>query len=273
MRDKNVSRKFHGVCKLTGSIGPFINSHIIPEALTRPSVSGKPLIQHGRGSASVRRWTSWYDTQLVTAEGEKFLSEIDHWAIAELRRHRLVWSGWKGESSVGPHYKTIFNHIGAREVGGIDTMRLRLFFHSLLWRAAASEMKEFAEIFVPAADLETLRQTILGKVVPPLDFYPIQLTQLSTRGVIHNQTPVTDIKFVPNPLLPHGQPIAIPIFRFYLDGLIAHIHRATPSGYSSLALGNLVLGADSSILMPTVTYENSVQRQEVASVLGGAEAL
>jgi hypothetical protein len=83
-----------GICKLTGVEGSFVKSHLLPNALTRQSIPGGPFIQGGDGEAPERRWTSWYDTALVTEEGEAVLSELDNWAIAQLRSHRLVWSGW-----------------------------------------------------------------------------------------------------------------------------------------------------------------------------------
>ena len=47
----------------------------------------------------VWRSNSWYDYNLVTAKGEKILSEIDDLAISELRKHKLIWSGF------GPKWK------------------------------------------------------------------------------------------------------------------------------------------------------------------------
>jgi hypothetical protein len=157
--------------------------------------------------------------------------------------------------------------LGVRMVSGLDTKRLRLFFHSLLWRAAASERFEFEEIAVPDEDLETLRQAILAAVEPPLSFYPVQLTQLSTKGVMHNRTPIQDVKYVPNLLVPSAPPYQLPTFRFYFDGLIAHIHRALPLAYSVAALGNLVLGCANDLALSTVTFEDSLQGRDMQDAL------
>ena len=218
----------YGICKLTGQCGAFVDSHIIPEALTRPSIRGNPLTQHGEGQRPSRRWTSWYDSQLVTAEGERFLSDLDTWAISVLRRHKLVWSGWGNRTGLDGQHTVVNETLGIRSIDGIDTKKLRLFFHSLLWRAAASAREEFKDISVSAEELEVLRTAILGTAAPPLDFYPVQLAQLSTRGVAHNQTPIPDRKYLPNPYVPGGSPIELPTYRFYMDGLIAHMYCATP---------------------------------------------
>ena len=259
-----------GVCALTKRTGPFVASHIIPQALTRPSARGAPLIQYG-GGPPTRHWSSWYDTELVTADGERYLSDLDNWAITELRRHKLVWSGWHGGTSLGKEHTPFYSSLGIRAVSGLNTGKLRLFFHSLLWRSAASMRPEFRDITVSPEDLELLRLAILGETDPPINFYPIQLTQLSTKGLVHNQTPIPDVKYFPHPLVPGGQPIPLPTFRFYFDGLIAHVHRATPRGYDVESLGNLVLGAKASIVLSTVTFEDSVQSLDIAKMLRDAE--
>lgn len=267
--EKRKRSPHQGICKLTGATGPFVASHIIPEALTRPSVRGSPLIQYGDGKPPIRRWTSWYDSELVTAEGERYLSDLDSWAISTLRKHRLVWSGWGNGKTVAADHTTFFHSLGVRALENLDTKRLRLFFHSLLWRAAASTREEFKEIEVSLDDLELLRLEILGQADSPLSFFPVQLTQLSTKGVVHNHAPIPDVKYLPHPYVPNGAPIALPTYRFYMDGLIAHIHLATPIGYSVEALGDLLLGVSSSVLLSTVSFEDSAQSLHVAEGLDG----
>jgi|GEM_PF-3330646 len=85
---------------------------------------------------------------------------------------------------------------------------------------------------------------------------------------MHNQSPTPVMKFAPNPFVPGGTPIAIPTYRFYLDGLIAHVHRATPLGYSVEVLGNLILGAEDSIVLSTVTFETSIQALDLGEAMG-----
>jgi hypothetical protein len=268
---KRTQRKPHGYCKLTHRPGVFVDSHIIPEALTRPTVKGNPLFQYGDGPRPSRRWTSWYDPQLVTREGEDYLSALDTWAIAVLREHKLVWSGWGNETTLGSLHAPINSFLGVREVRTLDTKRLRLFFLSLLWRAAASSRYEFREISVSAADLERLRRAILGLEELDLDFYPIQLTQLSSKGIMHNQTPYPDIKYVPNLDDPAAPEFELPTFRFYMDGLIVHVHRALPPTYDVAQLGNLIVGVESSLVLSTVTFEDSLQAREMATVLQSYE--
>src|SRR5262249_24707383 len=153
----------------------------------------------GGGNRPARRWSSWYDDELVVEQGEEILAKLDDWAIVTLRKHRLVWSGWGSAKSLpvkhGPPSAMGF---GVRMVSGIDGHRLQQFFLSLLWRAAATNRPEFADVTLPAADFETLRQLLVDVTPAPLEFYPTTLLQLSTRTRAHNSSPIAMEKKMPN---------------------------------------------------------------------------
>lgn len=133
-----------GVCKLTGTVDQFVDSHIIPAALTRLGRAGEKRLEAGIGLGKKRRANSYYDGALVTRQGGDILARIDSAAIEELRGHHLVWSGWGPvmrlraddvvSNNEGPSHRLIpFEHPTA----------LQLFFLSLLRRAAASSRPEF----------------------------------------------------------------------------------------------------------------------------------
>lgn len=187
-RRKDSSIRNYGRCALTGKEGPYVEAHILPKALTRPERPGAPLIQRRSGQRPVRRWSSWYDSNLVTAEGEAILERYDNWAINVLRSQKLVWSGWQGAASLAADGFSLLPGTpwGIRRVSGFDTKLLRLFFLSLLWRAAASTLAEFQEVRLPPATMEALRRMIEQENAFPLHFLPISLTQISTFGVVHN---------------------------------------------------------------------------------------
>lgn len=252
-----------GICKLTRQSGRFVRSHLVPLALTRPDTAGAPLIQFNSGTRPVRRWSSWYDDHLVIRRGEDILADLDNWAIAELRKHSLVWSGWGSTSAVplGPSH--LPNGWGVRFLSGIDFTRLRLFFLSLLWRAAATERPEFSEVVLPEEDLEVLRLMLLQENASPLEFYPATLTQIATRGPAQNLVPLAETKTVPN--LPGLGEQHYPIFRFYLDGLVVHMHRQA-SGSIDAFLPSVV-GANEGLAVGTVNYEGSFQRANLMHVL------
>ena len=254
-----------GICKLALNHGVFVKSHLIPLALTMPMPKGLPLIQFKADARSVRRWSSWYDMSLVTNEGEKILTEFDTWAISELRKNKLVWSGWGSNRSLESlHIPIEDTALGIRKIEGINPKQLRLFFLSILWRAASTTLPEFAEVQLPQHDLERLRLMILSRETEPLSFYPAHLTQLSTIGNVHNHAPIASIMKL-SEFSEDAKIKSLPVFRFYFDGLIIHMHRhASDDGYTS-TLGNLTVGASETLTLMTITYEKSFQRYNLMS--------
>jgi len=249
-----------GICKLTLSHGLFVKSHLIPLALTMPMPKGFPLMQFKTGTRSIRRWSSWYDMSLVTKEGEKILTELDTWAISELRKNKLVWSGWGSSRSLGSfHIPFDDTGMGIRIIESIDPKKLRLFFLSILWRAASTTLPEFTEVQLSQQDMEKLRLMIISRETEPLAFYPAHLTQLSTIGHIHNHAPTASVI----ELSESGDDAKIkllPVFRFYFDGLIIHMHRhaLADDGYTS-TLGNWTVGASETLAIMTISFEKSFQ--------------
>src|ERR1043166_6998501 len=160
----------HGICKLTGDEGKLVKSHLLPKAVTRPDIRGEPFIEHGQhGRPPARRWDSWRDKHLVTRKGEDILASLDDWAIKELRKHKLIWSGWGPIASLGQLHTDLGHEgWGIRSVEISDPKRLRLFYLSLLWRAAATSRWEFSEVEIPKTDLDRLKQILINADPGPL---------------------------------------------------------------------------------------------------------
>lgn len=254
-----------GVCKLTGKRGAFVQAHLIPRAFSRLPSSPLPSLQLTIGERPIRRWTGWYDDELVVRQGEDILMKLDSWAVGQLRRHRMVWSGWGSARTLGDLHRPIADSgWGFRRVEGIDLRKLRLFFHSLLWRAAATTRPEFADVTLPDEDLEQLRLMLTSAARAPIDFYPVKITQLSTMGPIHNCAPIADTKRIP--AIDDLPAQDLPIFRFYFDGLVAHFHRHARDDGSTAELGHLVVGGDDKLTFGTQTYERSTQSLMVDTV-------
>jgi hypothetical protein len=156
------------------------------------------LIQAGRGDRPTRRWSSWYDSRLVTQAGEDILARYDHWAIAELRRNKLIWSSWGPMLRLATSdFKEIDAAMGFRSILGIDFKRLRMFFLSLLWRAAETDRVEFSAIRLDDCVLDRLRTMVATGNAEPIEFYPISLIQLSSRGFEHNFSASAEVKTYP----------------------------------------------------------------------------
>lgn len=262
-----------GVCKLTGQPGQFVASHIIPEALTETVWRGSPLTQMGPHGRPVRRWTSWYDPQLVTDAGETILSAIDDWAIKFLRQRKLIWTSW------GPavrllatdHMEHQFDMgaqapqtLGVRKLQDIDGPQLRLFFLSLLWRAAATNLWEFKNVSLPSEELEKLRLMVLEGQPAPYDFYPVSLIQFSTRTLPFNQATSRGKKR--EPVMNDAGEICdfreIDHFRFYLDGLVAHFHIGETAQHVA-KMEDFFVGPASDLTVTTLPAEQSVAIQEI----------
>jgi hypothetical protein len=258
-----------GVCGLTGARGHFVKSHVIPRALTRIEPANEPIVVvNGDQARPLRRWDSWYDKRLVTRAGEDILEEYDSWGVATLRRHHLIWSSWGSCVMVPPpHEPNPF--FGVRVFEDIDPGRLRLFFASLLWRAAATTLPEFSEITMPPDDLEALRQSLVRRAPLGDDFYPVALTQLSTRGQDHIRAPFrTEMQIFDD----DGNPLGTtPIFRFYFDGLTAQFR--IPGGQLAMQpLGTAGVGNDASFAVVTVAFATSRQKMDGERNIAAARA-
>lgn len=215
------SKKAYGRCRLTGLNGTFVSSHVIPKALTRASVPGRPFIQAGMGARPTRRFDSWFDTALVVRKGEDLLSQIDSRGVELLRRHKLVWSGWGEMKSIATDEPINEEAgFGFRLISGVDLSALRIFLISVLWRAAESSRPEFDEVDLPQEHREKLRQMIMDQDPQPLDWYNFMLTQIETRGPNHNQTPMA----LQMPMFNEEGDTEekLPTIRFYFDGLVVN---------------------------------------------------
>lgn len=229
-----------GICALTGTFGAYVDSHIIPLALTRLSRTGEKHVEAGIGLGVKTRANSWYDGTLVTRSGEDILARIDSAAIDELRKLSLVWSGWGPERTLQTDdVVSEKGHAAYRVVPIAEPRVLQLFFLSLLWRAAASTRPEFKEISLAAAALEDLKHRVSSEDPGRAEDFPIQLFQIITRGPPHNRTPLLERKTVLR--MDGSTDSETEYVRFYFDGLVAHVHLANghdfDEDYLSTCLG------------------------------------
>lgn len=261
-----------GECKLTGRFGKFVRSHLTPRALTRLEIAGAAIHEGGKGQPTKQRWDSWYDRGLVVRAGEDRLEALDTWAIAEMRRLKLVWSGWGDATDLGEHHQMIpvANGWGHREVTTTSPNTLRLFFISLLWRWAASDLPEASDVQLPPEHVERLREMVLNNDPTPLNFYRTSLVQLSDKGFAHNHTPIRQTKT--NPATETTPERKIDFIRFYFDGLIAHMD--IPSGsIRDDEMSDAYVGHSSRQIVLTQTFGSSFQWENLqALVQATAEA-
>jgi hypothetical protein len=259
----------YGVCALTGVRGTFVKSHVIPRALTRIEPASNPFVLiNGDQARPLLWWDSWIDRRLVTRAGEDILCDYDNWGIATLRRHHLIWSSWGAFVQVPPPHDQQDQNpfFGIRVFEDIDPTHWRLFFASLLWRAAATALPHFNEIIMPPADLEVLGRSLLTRTPLGDDFYPVALTQLSTRGQDHIRAPLKKEMLIFDDA---GNPLGTtPIFRFYFDGLTAQFR--IPGNLPLQPLGPSGVGNEARFAVVTVPFETSRQRMDLEQNLASA---
>lgn len=250
----------YGRCRLTGHEGKLVRSHLLPKSVTRAPDPGEPRVDGYAAARPVKRFDSWYDPTLVTRAGEDILSDYDDWAIKELRRLQLIWSAW-GDLESLPAQDVEWpqgSSLGLRHLECIDVRKLRLFFLSLLWRAASTSLEGF-KVAIASDKVEALRQMIVAGNPKPTSMFPVALIQLSTKGPWHNAGPRVES-------LADGTTF----FRFYFDGLIAHIYDDVTDDFVANA-GALILGESSSITVMTRPYEESAQREWLHQLITNIE--
>ncbi len=247
-----------GKCLLTGTTGTFVKSHLTPQAFTAPAIPGAYFVLAGNRTRPTRSFTSWYDKKIVIRKGEDLLASLDSYAITTLRNHKLVWSAWDGEPCLDPSlHKMLQGTTGVRKVLFEDVEKIRLFFLSLLWRWAVSTLPVAAEVDLPLAQRHLLRDMILASDAGDPKVFPVELIQLSTRGETQNMAPIATMKDIED--FESSTKRTVPFYRFYFDGLVIHIGMST----ESTVVSGLVLGSETQLIIPTVSYEDSFQRSNL----------
>jgi hypothetical protein len=157
---------------------------------------------------------------------------------------------------------------GLRRLKDIDFKKLRLFFLSLLWRAAATTHAGFVGMNLSPEELDELGSRLVNRDPGPPTYFSIHLNQLSTMGDGHNLTPIAQTKRIAS--VDDINEHSVPFFRFYFDGLIAHVHPNDDASDDPSSLGPLVLGQEEFTAVATIKYETSFQRENLLNLMGEA---
>lgn len=266
---KRKNNNEYGECKLTKKNGKYINSHIIPRAITILSRNGERAVEAGIDVPTKKKFQGWYDNGLVIAKGENYLTELDTKGIKELRRNKLIWSGWPTSMTILNESEILLNEstgVGFRIINDIDHKLIKLFFMSLLWRASASERYEMKDVTLPQEKIEILRSSIINHDnLSPIDF-PITFDQIITRGIAHNRTPIMEEIDIP---FPDGSEKRYKSCRFYFDGLITRII-LNPDNDIIENLGPLILGNQNKLLLTIHTFDSSRAKEDLIHVIKNA---
>ncbi|TPI51153.1 hypothetical protein FJ417_28740 [Mesorhizobium sp. B3-1-7] len=251
-----------GKCKLTGNVGPFVRSHILPRAFVDKNLDKTLRIEFGQdGRRPGIRGTGWYDDELVTRAGEDILERYDSDAAKIIRQHGLCWR-WFPTKELAERTK-LDDEWGMEyiKIPNVDTKALRLFFLSLLWRSVATRRPQFREIRIDFLAREKLRKIVEGRIEGSPSDFPVVLILLTTKGQPQNITPLRQtIKMTK---MFDGAYPDIPIFRFFLDGLVAHVGRKPLDRRLLDSWHRRVLGTSSDLFVIGRKYEGSFQDQNL----------
>lgn len=141
-------------CKLTGIIGPSVRAHIIPKSFYAIDHTEKiplKIITNSDDGFNGKSFVGIYDKEILTRKGEQTFSEWDSYAYDLLVRD---YSDFR-----------IRHHRGEPvliEQQSYSYQKLKLFFLSVLWRAAVSTQRFFSKVSLGPHE-KTLQDMILDK--------------------------------------------------------------------------------------------------------------
>lgn len=190
-----------------GTVGQFRRAHIIPAAFMRRAAAA-PFMEGDGISRSKKRFTGWYDENILGAEGEALIARYDNAAA-----RCFIGRGYTYRTRRSPIdlNQIVDNFIAGQiyEIDNVDVVQLRLFALSLLWRAAITSLPAFDRIVVSPSHLRDIGARL--RAGDPGDYrdYPVQF------GVFDGTEELT--KMAPMPAR------SSPIVRFFLDGVVCYV--------------------------------------------------
>lgn len=194
-------------CALTGMKGHAVKSHLIPKAFTR-RLGSSPFVEYdSNADFTKRRFTSWYDPNLLIRTGEDILGELDDYAAKVFFERGLTY---RKRRNAAARLSILggFQSNTVVKLQDVDAAKLRRFGQSLLWRFAVSSQEVANTVEVSASDLRRLRALILGKSPDAEGEYPVYFSVASDGEEL--------AKIGPWKMGGH------PFYRFFLDGVVCY---------------------------------------------------
>jgi hypothetical protein len=255
-----LSKKALGTCALTGNIGAFVKSHILPRSLTPKDQSGGRLIESDGFDYPRKQYDSWYDPNLVIRLGEDILERIDDAAYKELHKSKLIWKSWESQSELNL-IETAGQGVlvGLRDIEGLDQQSLGRFVVSVLWRAGSSNISAMKDFSASALTLEHARQVTLGREDFDPAMFPIRIFQYVTKGPIHNLAPMNH-----EVVYPDGRQESF--FRIFSNGVFFHVVDVENSPGFNLDAGRWYLGNNLVLAVLGLKFDGSSQGNLVSRI-------
>ncbi|WP_336653856.1 hypothetical protein [Leclercia adecarboxylata] len=255
---KTKAFKKEGVCALTGNRGVYVKAHIIPLSVTRLDVLGERARQTGLDVIPGWRSTSWYDDKLVTQTGEDILKAIDSDGINDLKKYKLIWNGWHSTWEKLPdEYVShrVNEHIAVRQLHNINFDAIRILYLSILWRCISSKRKEMDYVKeMSASHMDLLREMVINRNASEYFKFPMVLNQISTRGTLHNRTPIFEERVFND--------VTLGCYRIYFNGLVCSIYDTVDEKISQ-KFDKFILRNNVESLVLLNTWESSKEYEEM----------
>jgi hypothetical protein len=220
-----------------------VKAHVIPESFLKRA-SEAAFMECDGELRPKRSWIGWYDTNLVSAEGEKVFQPFDDAGARFFHGQGLTYRSRRATDTLQLRQSGLV----AGEVlhfDEVDTRKLRLFGLSLLWRIAASDLEPFQAIQVREARLRQLGAKLLLADAGDPHWFPVYYSVFD------------DAQELPK-MAPHEVSIGGGRFvRIFLDGVICYAS-LTARNVASSKLSRVLGGSSDFLNIPIVPSAASV---------------
>ena len=224
------------ICKLCGSDKKLIEAHIIPRSFHRIKPNEKDpirLITNVEGRYTQKVPKGVYDATIVCEDCERRFSSWDDYG------DEIFLKSWDKFEELVHHGEVI-----GYSLPEYDCPKLKLFFLSVLWRAAVSSHVMFASIDLGPRE-PILRKSILNSDPGDIDYF----------GVVLQAFDSTEVgMFNPHPERFSG----LRFCRFYLSHVIAFI-KVDSRRFDGL-FRSMALGSEKSLKLAQKNYLTSPER-------------
>jgi hypothetical protein len=230
-------------CKMCGSCGPLVKSHILPESLYPHRLTGvRDMKLYSRNPAAFpkRSPTGVWDNGILCAKCEKLFQGCDDYAQKILRAC---------PKERNPLYFSLRN---------FDYALLKRFFLGLLWRASVSSQEMFSEVNVGPKHEKRLRELILSNDPGEPEEYAVWIS-------IFDDTTTPGIVLQPARYGFKG----VNLYRFVIAGFSIFVkvdQRPTPPPYHAA-----ILRPDTEVPVVVRQWAGSLELNEMLRVIASAK--
>lgn len=148
-----------GTCQLCLNWGELCNSHVIPNAVFRHTkqLHGSQLVSVDAGDSMNQLSQDSWSGYMLCKQCEQKIGPVEDYALTKLR---------EAATKARPHRER------GVAIENFDYKALKLFFTSLIWRAAVSKHDAYAKVNLPPKHREFARSSLFSQSAPDLTWFP-----------------------------------------------------------------------------------------------------